>query len=272
MFEIPDKQIHIRLSAHISKKLKVKCAAESTSMQIFVANLIADKIQGSPKKQPAEKSQKAAIIELLHECPILCDVDEIELGNLAEVASIVHYTKSQPIIREGEVPDSFQIVAQGLVKVYKASPSGKEFIIDIRRRGEIFGEISAMDEVIVHYASVQAIEETDVLTISKKDFVTFTAQNPKVMARITSLEMLRISHLYSKLINLVSDKADQRVAKVLYALTCKYGSNLQFTHKEIAEMSGTTDETTTRILTSLKKKGILRLHRGNLEVLDKSKL
>jgi hypothetical protein len=52
-----DKQLHIRLPEEIYKKLKVKCVYEDTSIQNYVANLVAESVgEYSVEEQPARKS------------------------------------------------------------------------------------------------------------------------------------------------------------------------------------------------------------------------
>ncbi|MBI2906479.1 MAG: hypothetical protein HYX92_02355 [Chloroflexi bacterium] len=52
-----DKQVHVRIPEDAYKKLKVKCIYEETSMQDYVAKLIAESLgEYSVEVQPAEES------------------------------------------------------------------------------------------------------------------------------------------------------------------------------------------------------------------------
>ncbi len=268
-----EKQIHIRLTPEVYRKLKGKCAYEGLSVQDHVAELIAQSVKQPNPLGKASKSQdgKQAIQEAIRECALLNDSPEAELRKLANMAVLVHYNKGQRITKEKGIPQALHIVASGLVRIYKISPSGREFTIDILSKGEIFGGMSLISG-FTYSSGAQAMEEVDVVAIPKEPFLAFTSRNSEITARITRLENARKGTLFTKLIELVTDKAEQRVSKVLNELITKYGSTLSLTHKDIAEMSGTTSETVTRIMTTLKNRGAIRLSRGKVQIIDKDKL
>lgn len=267
------KQIHIRLTPEIYRKLKGKCAYEGLSVQDHVAELISQSLKQSvPQGKPnMAQGGKQAILEAIRECSLLNDCPKAELKKLANTATLVHFNKGQLMLREEDIPQSLHIVANGLVRIYKISPSGREFTIDILSKGEIFGGMSLISG-FTYSSGAQALEEANIVAIPKEPFLAFTSRNPEITARITRLENVRKGTLFTKLIELVTDKAEQRVSKVLSELITKYGSTLCLTHKDIAEMSGTTSETVTRIMTNLKNRGAIKLSRGKIQIIDKDKL
>jgi CRP/FNR family cyclic AMP-dependent transcriptional regulator len=269
-----EKQIHVRLTSEVYRKLKGKCAYEELSVQDYVANLIGQSLtQHAPrgKINVHGRDSKQEILETIKECALLNDFPEAELKKLADTANLLHFSKGQLMLREQEIPEALHIVANGLVKIYKTSPSGKEFTVDILPRGEIFGGMSLISG-FAYSSGAQAMEEVDIVAIPKESFLAFTSHNPEITARINRLENVRKGDLFTKLIGLVTDRAEQRVSKVLNELLEKYGSTLSLTHKDIAEMSGTTSETVTRVLTNLKNRGAIRVSRGKMQIINKDKL
>jgi CRP-like cAMP-binding protein len=268
-----EKQIHVRLTPEIYRKLKGKCAYEGLSVQDHVAELVSQSLKQSVPQGKLDKAQggKQAILTAIRECSLLNDCPEVDLKKLASAASMIHYSKGQLMLREEEVPEALHIIAGGLVRIYKLSPSGREFTIDVLSKGEIFGGMSLISG-FAYSSGAQAMEEVDTVAIPKEPFLAFTSRNPEITSRITRLENVRKGTLFTKLIELVTDKAEQRVSKVLSELITKYGSTLSLTHKDIAEMSGTTSETVTRIMTTLKNRGAIRLSRGKVQIIDKDKL
>jgi len=268
-----EKQIHIRLTPEVYRKLKGKCAYEGLSVQDHVADLIAQSVKQHVSQGKTNKGQtdRQAILEAIRECSLLNDFPEAELRKLANAAAMIHFSKGQLMLREEDIPQALHIVANGLVRIYKISPSGREFTIDVLSKGEIFGGMSLISG-FTYSSGAQSMEEVDVVAIPKEPFLAFASRNPEITARITRLENVRKGTLFTKLIELVTDKAEQRVSKVLNELITKYGSTLSLTHKDIAEMSGTTSETVTRIMTNLKNRGAIRLSRGKVQIIDKDKL
>lgn len=77
---------------------------------------------------------------------------------------------------------------------------------------------------------------------------------------------------YERLLDAVSERAEQRVHNILYMLYEKFGPILDFSREEISELSGTTTETVVRTLASLKQLEIVKLGRRKIYVIDDTKL
>ena len=75
-----------------------------------------------------------------------------------------------------------------------------------------------------------------------------------------------------RLRDLAGERVEQRIAGILIMLSSKFGPELPFTRQEIADMAGTTIETTIRTMTRFKENGIIKSTRGRITVLDKNSL
>jgi CRP-like cAMP-binding protein len=82
----------------------------------------------------------------------------------------------------------------------------------------------------------------------------------------------RLRDAQTRLLDLAGEKVEQRLASALLRLSSKLGPTLPFTRQEIADMTGTTTETTIRVMSRLKERGIIRSTRGKVIILDKEKL
>ena len=269
-----EKQIHIRLPLEIYRKLKTKCASELTSMQDYVSNSITLSLDQALLKQPSSESgedYEAQALKILEHFPLFHDVQHDDLVKLAKAAVILRFKKGDVIIREGDIPTSYDIISKGSVRVSKISQGGKEYTIVIRHEGETFGQPSVIQGTS-HTASSIALEDTEVLAIKRKDFIDFMSRNLIVMSRIIHMEMERTCYLYDRMIEMTSDSAPQRVTKILHILYSEYGDTLRFTHEEIATLSWTTTETATRVITRLKNADVIRSNRGSIQIKDHKKL
>ncbi len=172
---------------------------------------------------------------------------------------------------EGDAPDQFYVVSSGRVKVLKHSSLGKEFVVGFFGPGEIFGEVAVFEER-PYPATAQAVSDTEVLAIGKDRFLAFLSGHPEVSLRIINMLGGRLRDAQNRLNALAGERAEQRVAKTLLMLSSKLGQSLPFTRQEIADMSGTTIETTIRVMSRMKSGGIIRSHRGKTDILDEAKL
>jgi len=146
-----------------------------------------------------------------------------------------------------------------------------EFIIAFFGPGEIFGEVAVFENK-PYPASAQAVAETKVLGIKRKDFLSFLAQRPGVALRIISVLGGRLRDAQGRLKDLAGERVEQRLARTLLMLSAKLGSTLPFTRQEVADMAGTTTETAIRFMSRLKDGGIIRSTRGKIIILNETKL
>jgi CRP-like cAMP-binding protein len=76
----------------------------------------------------------------------------------------------------------------------------------------------------------------------------------------------------NRIIDLVEKKVDQRLYKVLYTLYSKFGPRLYLTSQELADLGGTTVESTLRSMKKLRLLGLIKTRRGEIEILKPEEL
>jgi len=209
--------------------------------------------------------------EVLRQSLIFSSLSRDELAELSALAVPRSFESGEFVFWEEDAPEWFYLVAEGRVKVVKHSSSGKEFIIAFFGPGEMFGEVAVFEDK-PYPASAQAIAETKVLGIKRRDFQSFLADRPQVALRIINVLGGRLRDAQSRLKDLAGERVEQRLAQTLLMLSAKLGSTLPFTRQEIADMAGTTTETAIRVMSRLKQGKIIRSVRGKIIILDETKL
>ncbi len=208
---------------------------------------------------------------ILKHSPIFYSLNDDELGELANLTIERNFMSNEFIFWDGDTANWFYIIAEGRVKVIKHSSSGKEFIIAFFNTGEMFGEVAVFENK-PYPASAQAITETRLIAIKREDLLTFLANRPQIALKIINVLGGRLREAQSRLRDFAGERVEQRLASVLFMLSSKLGLTLPFTRQEIADMAGTATETTIRIMSQLKERGIIRSTRGKIIILDKEKL
>ena len=209
--------------------------------------------------------------EVLRQSLIFSSLSRDELAELSALVVPRSFESGEFVFWEEDAPEWFYLVAEGRVKVVKHSSSGKEFIIAFFGPGEMFGEVAVFEDK-PYPASAQAIAETKVLGIKRRDFLSFLADRPQIALRIINVLGGRLRDAQSRLKDLAGERVEQRLAQTLLMLSAKLGSTLPFTRQEIADMAGTTTETAIRVMSRLKQGKIIRSVRGKIIILDEMKL
>lgn len=149
--------------------------------------------------------------------------------------------------------------------MYRLNQNGKQFTVDILVDGNIFGETSTLsltDDQI--YA--EAMVDTYLCTISREQFEQFIEQNPKIALKFITILSTRLKELYSLSEKIALSDVRYRILYLLLKLSEKTGKRkndwqtieMKITHQDLANMIGSTRETTSAVISKLKKEGYIK--------------
>jgi signal transduction histidine kinase len=117
-------------------------------------------------------------LEILHIA--FPSLDDETLAMVARQAHEVRVPAGDRICEEGEVGDAFYLILSGRAQVSKLLTSQMQLLLTELRPGQFFGELALVEENSVRVASVDALEETTLLVITKADFQVLLLQNPEM--------------------------------------------------------------------------------------------
>ena len=193
------------------------------------------------------------------------------LNELAGRATIRYFRKKEFIFHEGDQANRLYVVQYGRVKLFKVSASGKEFVAHIAGPGNTLN-VAALFGDKPHYLTARCIEDTSVLAVGREEFLSFLNEHPIVAMKIIGILGEVTNLAYEKIIDLLVERVDLRVSTALFMLSSKFGTTLSLTCSDIADLAGTTTASTIRVISKLKKMGILRSHRQRIIILDQARL
>ena len=211
-------------------------------------------------------------VEGLRQCQIFSNLSGGEALELASHATAVAFTKGSFIFKEGDPPEFFYVVYEGLVQVFKCSRTGKSVTFTIATRGETLTASALFLES--YFVSTQAMTDVTLLRIARKDWLAFVDEHPAIAVSITTLMARRLNREYERMVDIVGEEVELRLVHSLCILASKLGTTLSLTRQELANFAGTTTETTIRVLSKLKAKGLIAgsANRGEIVISDLAKL
>jgi len=200
----------------------------------------------------------------------------LDADQLSEVINlIVHrqYKKGELLLLEEEAVNGLVIINEGQVKAFRTSPEGREQILHIFSEGDFFGERNLLREQNSPY-SVEALEETHVCLIDKRDFQVMVRESPDIALKIMEALCEKLDRLENTVETMGARTVDARVSAVLLEFANKYGKphskgimiELPLNREGIANYIGLTRETVSRKMSHLQEDGILEMV-GNKKVL-----
>lgn len=200
----------------------------------------------------------------------LNDVDRAALAALAKARRV---PRGEAVFSAGGPGKHVYFLESGKIKICQPSSSGNEIILWFCLPGEIFGlaEVSHGGGRVV---SAVACEESLVLSLSQKDFLEFLTVHPEAVMLSMQALSSRLRVLGEMVVNLVSDDANTRIAKLLLRLAARYGKregsivhlDVPLTHEEIASMVGTTRQTVTTAIGQFRRQGVLSIENRRIQI------
>ncbi len=130
--------------------------------------------------------------------------------------------------------------------------------------GETFCCLPALDGKPYPVDAVAAADSV-VIRIPTKTFHSLMQENPSFMQDSLCHFCDRLRQVEHKSCAL-QDSVERRLAQTLIDLSKKFGKTIPLTKHELAEMAGTTVETTIRVLSDFKKQGIVTSLRGSTTI------
>lgn len=117
---------------------------------------------------------------------IFKEFQEKDLEQIARITHIRTYPKGETIFVEGQMTDGIHMIKSGLVKVSKFHKDGSEKVLSILAEGEIIGEMSLFG-FDFRSATVEALEQTTMLVIQKRDFQLLIKEYPELAVKIIEI-------------------------------------------------------------------------------------
>jgi len=187
-------------------------------------------------------------------------------NKMAAKAICMRFAKGDTIFHANEPQRHFYLVAKGLVRVSICSLEGHRLTYLLAVVGEPLNLVSTFSER-PRMIEARAIRDSVVVLLKQTDFIAFAFQHPSVISQIITVLGNAVDSANSRILDMVGKNVDQRMRRILHALYLKFGSGLRFTSTEIAEMIGTTVESSLRALSKLRKKGWIATQRGKIDIL-----
>jgi CRP/FNR family transcriptional regulator, cyclic AMP receptor protein len=212
--------------------------------------------------EPAPEAVLKENLDILKRIRLFYSLCDDELCTVWPKVVFREFKKSQTILQEQQANDFMYIVIQGKVKIFQVSEDGKERILSLHNAGEFFGEMALIDGATAP-ATVAALVPSLVAIISRDDFYSLLNTQAKILHNLLQLLCNRLRESWQKIQMLTFHNASDRVKMLLMMLADTQGEKtergtvltVKLIHQDIADMTGLTRETVTRVLDRFMKSG-----------------
>ena len=212
---------------------------------------------------------------VLRKTPLFASLTDAELQALATRATRKRYGKDEQLFAEGDPCTGLYLVAAGKIRIFKLSPSGREQVLAVEGPGSSFAELPVFDGGN-YPAAASAVEDTEALFISRKDFQGFCREHPDVALKVIAVVGSRLRRLVGIIEELSFTTVRQRLIALILRLAQAEGVRssegvrieLTKTHQDLAAELGTVRELVSRNLSRLVAEGFLDVEGRKIVVKD----
>jgi CRP-like cAMP-binding protein len=168
---------------------------------------------------------------------------------------------------QGDPADYLYVLISGRAKLMQTNPAGQQVNLRTISEWQMFGALGAVREGATYPATAQALENSTALAL-KSDYLHELMQTrPYLSFDLMKLMTGYIQEMQERYRELATEKVERRIARSLLRLAAQMGTKneggieLTFTRQDLAEMSGTTLYTVSRILSDWERQGLVEAGR-----------
>ena len=218
-------------------------------------------------------------VETLRRVPFFAVLRPDELKALASHCVVRRLAKDELLFAEGDACEGLYVVQDGALKLFKMADTGREQVLVIERAGSTVGELPLFDGSSLP-VSATAIEDSTLLYLPKREFLDLCRRNCEVAFAVIRTLAWRFRYLTSLVEELSLKEVSHRLARFLRDRALKSGVQtqrgvefpLEETNQQIGAEIGTVRDLVSRNLRRFVDRGIIRLERRKVIVLDMAEL
>lgn len=183
------------------------------------------------------------------------------------------FVRKEQIYREEDYANYLYYVVSGKVKSIKTDSYGKNYVTAIHTQGDYFGYLTMLNNQEYHETAI-AMEDTRIALIPKMDFISLVRSNNTMATKFIQLLSENVREKEERLLQLAYTPVRERVADALLKHKQK-GNSFNFhpvisniSREDLAGIVGTTKESLIRMLSDLKREGIIHSEGSEITILD----
>jgi CRP/FNR family transcriptional regulator, nitrogen oxide reductase regulator len=198
-----------------------------------------------------------------------------DLDRILQRARSARYPKDTAIFEQDEGAASFFLLLSGHIRVVRTSPDGHQVIARYINEGELLGIAVAMGRTTYPASAIAAVDCV-ALSWPNNAWPEFQERFPSFGASTYKTIGARLQETQQQVMEMSTAQVEQRIANALLRLVKQSGRRTEegieidfpISRQDIAEMTGTTLHTVSRLLSSWESEGLVRGGRQKVTVTD----
>jgi CRP-like cAMP-binding protein len=210
--------------------------------------------------------------ELLREVDLFRELDPDDLDRLVTFAQERQLQRGDVLFREGDEASMLFVVVRGRVAIANKSIDGRESMVALMERGDLFGEMPLFDHQ-TRSAEARALEPSEVIALPYEPLTDLYQEQPQRLWKVVELLALRLRSMDEALADSVFLDVTGRTAKRLVELAGEADEfQLPITQEELAGMVGASRERVNKAIASFIRLDWLEQHDRRYRITNREQL
>jgi CRP-like cAMP-binding protein len=206
-------------------------------------------------------------------CELFHDLNESTLSAIIQAATRRHYASGTIIFYQEEQANIFYVLLQGNVRMYQITPEGHQVIVHFFGPGQGVGIIAALGQ-FGYPLTAEAVEDC-LFLLWHSDLMTHLMEKfPRLAMNAARMLANRFRELQDRYRELATERVERRVARTLLRLAKQLGQkrddgiliNMPLSRRDLAEMTGTTLYSVSRIISKWETDQIVKTGREQIVI------
>lgn len=220
------------------------------------------------------------VLQHLIQTDVFCDLPEDALESISKMAGLISMRRGEYVFCEGEIAESFYIAISGFYRLIQHGENGQEIVVEVFGKGDPIGLVAVLRGG-TYPSSVEVLENGQLLKFAVHDIEAILDKYPSVTKRVLIVVHQRLCESHRQMSALCTALVEQRLAASLMRLIRKVGEiekngsiqlDLRLRRRDLAQLSGTTVETVSRVLKIWEHNTIIETGRERVDVVDLKQL
>lgn len=207
--------------------------------------------------------------------PLFAGMEPAALDAMLAQAGMRRYALGEAVFEQGEPAKHFFVLLHGRLKVTQLTPDGQQIIVRMVNPGDLFGIARALKRPDYPGTATAAAEST-ALSWPMSQWDSLLAQHPSLAVNAMQTVGTRLGEAHTRIRELATEEVERRIAHTVLRLIQQSGRkepegiriDFPVTRQDIAEMTGTTLHTVSRVMTAWEAAGLVLGGRQKITVVD----
>lgn len=214
-------------------------------------------------------------LRILSRLPFFSELSPKAVEGINQRFIEVGYQPGERIYTHGDQAERLYVVAEGKVKIMQHTVGGRDVLLEILTVGEFFGNLTVLGAA-AYSDSAEAQSPSCVLSIRSDAFRQVLDEHPGLALKALDVMAVRLHDANQRVMQLSSMPVEKRVAITLQKLALKLGRqkdamlliDTPLSRDDLAEMTSTTPETVSRVLSQMQSGGVIESGRQWVGIRD----